>query len=102
MPRSLLSVLLVTCSLSAHAGWDSALQEIRDEAKVQDVTRKGSILYVGVYDNGQRRDGYAQYLCESLRYHKVPGSSVDVYVMDIVKIARDNDWVKLGSYHCPL
>ena len=93
---ALLAVLMPGVSL---AGWDDALAELKTEKQVKDLMHKGSILYVGVIDDGTRRDGYAQYVCQVLADHRVAAGTT-VHVMDIVKITRDNDWKKLGTARC--
>lgn len=99
-----LFALALSWSSTAAASWDSALTAIRSEPKVKDVLLQTGVLYVGVLDDGSRREGYAQYICELLREHAVerPGRSVPVHVMDIAKIKHRNDWVKLGSHNCKL
>jgi hypothetical protein len=58
------------------------------------------IFKVGVIDDGSRRDGYAQYICEVLYDEGFNGHKVWVQVIDIVKLTRNGSWVKLGEAHC--
>ena len=58
------------------------------------------IFKVGVIDDGSRRDGYAQYVCEVLYDYGFRGSKVWVQVIDIVKLTRNGKWEKLGEAHC--
>ena len=45
----------------------AALQKIKAEPKVLDaVITDANVLYVGVVNDGTRRDGYASYCCEVL------------------------------------
>ncbi|MDT8382994.1 MAG: hypothetical protein RRB22_01110 [Gammaproteobacteria bacterium] len=99
--KKLYLALLLAFPLIAHAGWDGAISEIKSEPKVKDVLHKGGILYVGVISDGKNRDGYASYICEILRDHAIKGS-IDIYITDIVKVTRDNDWAKLGKHYCRL
>jgi hypothetical protein len=68
-------------------------------AKDATWTSKG-IFKVGVIDDGSVRDGYAQYICEVLYDYGFKGKDIWVQVIDIVKLTRDGDWVKLGESHC--
>ena len=55
---------------------------------------------VGVLDNGTPRDGYAQYVCESLYDHGFKGRQVSVHVVDIALLKRTGKWVRLGEARC--
>lgn len=72
-----------------------------EEPKVKDAiwTQKG-VFKVGVIDDGTNRSGYANYVCEVLYEHGFKGKKVWVQVLDVVKLARDGDWVKLGEARC--
>jgi len=58
----------------------------------------GRTLRIGVINDGTRRDGYADYVCQTIKEYGFKG--VRVIINDIVKITRDNDWVELGSARC--
>ncbi len=58
----------------------------------------GRTLRVGVIDDGTRRDGYADYVCQVLKDYGFSG--VRVVINDIVKIVRNNEWVELGKSKC--
>lgn len=58
------------------------------------------IFKVGVINDGSRRDGYADYVCQVLYDYGFKGKKVWVQVIDIVKLTRNGDWVKLGESHC--
>jgi len=58
------------------------------------------IFKVGVINDGTRRDGYAQYVCEVLYDYGFKGQKIWVQVIDIVKLKNNGDWVKLGESHC--
>ncbi len=56
-----------------------ALDEIRKESKVKEaVITDENVLYVSVEDDGTKRDGYANYLCEILREKEASTSWVKV------------------------
>lgn len=58
-------------------------------------------LYIGVIDDGTRRDGFADYVCQVLiSDFGLKQGDASVYVMDIVKITRDNKWEQLGRSGC--
>ena len=57
---------------------DKALQALKTEQKVVDIGWEGSSLWVGVFDDGTRRDGYAAYLCEVVREAKAEPVTITV------------------------
>lgn len=64
------------------------------------VWTANNIFKVGVIDNGSRRDGYAQYVCEVLYDEGFKDKKVWVQIIDIVKLTRNGKWEKLGEAHC--
>jgi len=58
------------------------------------------IFKVGVIDDGTLRDGYAEYVCQILYDYGFKGKKVWVQIIDIIKLTRNGDWVKLGEAHC--
>ncbi len=58
-----------------------------------------NVFRVGVIDDGTNRDLLASAYCQDVRDAGITGS-VTVNIMDIVKITRQNKWVKLGSQQC--
>lgn len=75
-----------------------------DEPAVKDATwkDKGSeVLYLGVLNDQGNRDGYANYACQVLvDDFGITGQGVQVYIMDIAKIANEGKWVQLGKSRC--
>lgn len=59
-----------------------------------------SIFKVGVIDDGTLRDGYGDYVCQVLYEYGFRGKKVWVQIIDIVKLTRNGDWVKLGQSRC--
>lgn len=58
-------------------------------------------LYIGVIDNGTKRDGLAGYVCQVLiSDFGLSQGAARVYIMDVVKIAKDNKWDELGKSSC--
>jgi len=71
------------------------------EPKVKDaIWTSDHIFKVGVLDDGSRRDGYADYVCQVLYDYGLSGKGVWVQVIDISKLSRAGKWVKLGEAHC--
>lgn len=58
------------------------------------------IFKVGVVNDGSNRDGYANYVCEVLYEHGFKGQQIWVQVIDIIKLTRKGQWVKLGEARC--
>lgn len=78
-----------------------ALFQGNEEPTAKDALwTSNTIFKVGVIDDGTPRDGYASYICQVLYEHGFRGKNVWVQVIDIVKLTRNNDWVKLGESHC--
>lgn len=72
-----------------------------DEPRAKDALwTSHDVFKVGVIDDGTSRDGYASYVCQVLYEHGFKGQKVWVQIIDIVKLTRNNDWVKLGESHC--
>lgn len=66
---------------------ENALIEIKKETKVKDVyVTESNILYVGVSDDGTKRNGYASYLCEVLREY-----NSSIKKVRVVKFGSEND-----------
>lgn len=73
----------------------------KDEPTAKDALwTSHDIFKVGIIDDGTSRDGYASYVCQVLYEHGFNGQKIWVQIIDIVKLTRDNDWVKLGESHC--
>lgn len=58
-------------------------------------------LYIGVIDDGTKRDALADYVCQVLiSDFGLKQGDARIYIMDIVKIAKDNKWEQLGKSDC--
>lgn len=58
-------------------------------------------LFIGVIDDGTIRDGMADYVCQVLiSDFGLSQGDASVYIMDIVKITKDNEWRQLGRSDC--
>lgn len=66
---------------------------IKDAAWISSNTLKVSVI-----DNGTDRNGYASYICEELYGYGIYGTSV--YIVDVVKLIRQNRSVNLGISDC--
>ena len=81
-----------------------ALKYFKDgnEPKVKDALWTASFMFkVGVIDDGSNRDGYAEYVCGLLRGdYNITDSTLMVQVIDIGKLAKKGEWVKLGEANC--
>ncbi len=69
------------------------------EPKVKDATwATDRNLYVGVIDDGSRRDGFAEYICSVADDHGLRPELVKA--IDVVKVARTGKFVELGKAYC--
>lgn len=103
-----LGAALFAAALQANAETYSAQHEkvkklfqSNEEKTAKDaVWTSRDIFKVGVINDGSRRDGYADYVCQVLYDYGFKGKKVWVQVIDIVKLTRNGDWVKLGESRC--
>lgn len=73
---------------------EEVLAIVKEEPKVKDaVITEAGVLYAGVLDDGTRRDGYAEYLCQLLRDNGAIATRVKV-----VKANSHNDPNKDNAY----
>lgn len=82
---------------------DKALDAILAEPKVKDaVIIDADVLYASVMDDGTRRDGYAEYLCQVLGDYKTTVKRVKVVKYNSYNDSnRDNAYgVLLGETAC--
>ena len=69
------------------------------EPKVKDATwATDRNLYVGVIDDGRRRDGFAEYICSVADDRGLRPELVKV--IDVVKVTRTGKFVELGKAYC--
>ncbi len=69
------------------------------EPRVKDATwLTDSSLYVGVFDDHSRRDGFANYICSVAEDHGVRPELVKV--IDIVKLVRTGKFIEIGKSRC--
>lgn len=93
----------VESGISEKDANEKALTEIRKEKKVAEaIITDANVLYVSVKDDGTRRDGYAEYLCQILKEN---GSTISW--VKVTKVGSTNDpnkdnayGVLLGEAHC--
>lgn len=102
--------LVLTCLLAAVAAGAGAAGTPEQEAWLKTLLKEdGKVikdatwmnersLYIGVIDDGTRRDGLAQAVCEDAIKH---GAEL-VKVVDVVIVARKGKFVELGRYWCKL
>lgn len=103
-----LAVVLTGCSSEAETGtFDAEVfkSDVGGWDAVQGVaiSESGRSIWVGVMDNGQRRDGYAMSVCEAVREHSEGKlSNKTISIIDGPKMAILNERVELGKHSCKL
>ena len=94
----------VTCNPSVEQKRMVKFFQSNNEPSVKDAVwiDNPGFFKVGVYDNGTNRDGFAKYVCLTLHSESCyfRENEVWVQVIDIAKLWRDDDWVKLGEFRC--
>lgn len=83
-----------------HEAVQKLFQSNEEKTAKDAVWTARDVFKVGVINDGSRRDGYADYVCQVLYDYGFKGKKVWVQVIDIVKLTRGGDWVKLGESHC--
>ncbi len=81
----------------------AALEEIQKELKIKEaIITDSNVLYVSVEDDGTKRDGYADYLCEILRNNSATTNWVKVVKVNSSEDPNsDNAYgILLGESHC--
>lgn len=101
MKAAILTVLalLSACPLAAQTAEQKAFAKklVQDEATIKDALwMTANNLYVGVIDNGSRRDGFAAYVCNDAK----PKGAKMVKVIDIAKLKRTGKFVEIGISRC--
>lgn len=101
MKSAILTVLAIfaTCPLAAQTADQKAFakQLVLEEPVIKDALwMTASNLYVGVLDDGSRRDGFAAYVCNDAKQR---GAKM-VKVVDIAKLKRTGKFVEIGISRC--
>jgi len=101
------SFVMISCGEAAKPQDDpnnqAALAEIKKEPEIKEaIITDANVLYVTVDDDGTKRDGYAQYLCEVLKEKKATTNWVKVMKVNSINDPNaDNAFgVLLGEAHC--
>jgi hypothetical protein len=98
-----LTLFVMGCGSGNTEENNLALEEIKTEPLVREaLIVSGDILYASVIDDGTRRDGYAEYLCQILKEKGASISRVKITEVGTTKSPdRDNAYgVLLGEAHC--
>ena len=80
-----------------------AVSAISEDPKVVEAifpNNSSNSFWVSMFDDGSRRDGYAQYVCQILRDHGMPSNKLIVIrIWDATEMAREN-FKELGKHEC--
>lgn len=82
---------------------EKILKIVKSEPKVKDaIFPNGSdnLLYVGMYDNGSRRDGFAEYLCISINEKVKLPHQIFIKIVDYKDILQQKGFREIGRYFC--
>ncbi len=87
------------------AAIEAAKAAIKAEPQVKDMLYQGDEAVqwqIGVLDDGSKRFGYALYICQLLREHKVLTGQTHVRIVDIARVAQGEDFrsASLGHVIC--
>ncbi|MEO1985385.1 MAG: hypothetical protein ABGX47_01880 [Martelella sp.] len=95
-------MMLIGATAASAADWrDAAVAEIAKEKQVVEVMFSQPIsLWALMYDDGSRRDGYAEYLCLVLFSSGMPkGESVIITIWDATAMVQ-GDMKRIGRFEC--
>ncbi len=109
-----LAVFVIVTSASLETSWGqqpASFEQIKELVAThfksnKEPTAKDAVwtsdynFKVGVIDDGSRRDGYANYVCEMLHAVSLKGKGIDVSVIDIAKLVSSGKWITLGRARC--
>jgi hypothetical protein len=89
----------------APAAIDAAKTALAAEPKIKDLTYDPANAVqwnIGVIDDGSRRVGYAQYVCQVLQEKSALAGRTHVRIVDIAKVAAGSDFrsANLGHVIC--
>lgn len=97
----LIFILVIACTAAGISAREKIKQQFKgpEEPTAKDAIWTSETMFkVGVIDNGLDRSGYADYVCGEINAAGI--RQVDVQIIDIAKLARQNKWVKLGTAKC--
>lgn len=89
----------------------ASMEDMRDEVKSYFISVQepkvldaawtaDEVFKVGVIDDGSVRDKYAEYVCLILYDHGFKGMHIYTQVIDIEKLNKTGEWLKLGESFC--
>ncbi|KTE24423.1 MULTISPECIES: hypothetical protein [unclassified Sphingopyxis] len=89
----------------APAAIEAAKTALASEPKIKDLSYDATNTVqwnVGVLDDGSRRTGYAQYVCQVLQEKGALAGRTHVRIVDIAKVAQGSDFrdANLGHVIC--
>ena len=96
----LLAALQCQAQTPAHERALARFKSSAEPAARDAIWTTPAIFKVGVVDNGTPRSGYAAYVCSTLAEFGFAGRGVWVQIIDIAKLQRTGEWVKLGESRC--
>ena len=82
---------------------EKILQLVKSESKVKDAifpNSSDSLLYVGVYNDGTRKDGFAEYLCLSINQKVKLPHQIYIKIVDYQDILQKKGFREIGSFFC--
>lgn len=80
---------------------EKAIRALLDkEQNVKDVTLFDGHIYVGMYGDGTRRDGYAESLCLALMPHLA--HEITVKIVDYKDVLQKKGFTEMGIAKCKL
>lgn len=110
--KALAGVTIISAALLAGCGESQATNNVTiNEEAIKAEVMAGSnakdflvtddgVIYVGVLDNGNNRDGYAMSVCETVRVNAAGEGSRLVRIIDVAAVSRGEGFKTLGRHQC--
>ena len=73
------------------------------EPKVKDAIfddLSGDILYIGLYNDGSSRKGFADYLCTKIKTEYKLQNRIMIKIVDYSRLLRNQEFIGMGQVFC--
>tara|TARA_R110002095_G_scaffold71981_4_gene61282 strand:- start:53 stop:370 length:318 start_codon:yes stop_codon:yes gene_type:complete len=101
--KNIIAILIIMFNQPASANMNAAIDALMDEDKIEYLSTRGTenepTLVIGLKDNGNSRDGYAEYICIVLN-EKNAAKNILIKVIDVDIFNNQQREKMIGSYIC--
>ena len=82
---------------------ETILKIVKSEQRVRDAifpNGSNNLLYVGMYDDGGRQDGFAEYLCISIKDEVKLPHQIYIKIVDYKDVLQQKGFREIGRCFC--